>query len=421
MSADGRPGAVARFALCLECGHVYQDPFVLNDTPLDDDAPAGWVPRRWGDRPATHGERPGEVVAWMTGRVESLPRRGAVLPIGLSADDFILPLRRQGWEVDEGAARRSYALILLSHVLEYLADPIPFLRQLRTHLDEEGALFVSTLNVLDPRPPQHLQGEVFSASHLRLYSAGALQTILARAGFRTDAMRCFPDGAGMGLIARPADWAPDQPYDDPSAVRRLIEPLQGPGPADVLGANLVALGATQPWVVPTLCRQWTADAFEVRRSGPCLLALNGATDDGDTLPVVRWGELDGHRTDPITVPEPAAPTVVQLGLGSGELARWLAERLYPAQHLFIWETDPGLAKRVLDLVDFSPLWFSNRVSLVIGEAPSLPEDRWERLHDPALIYHTHTARTWNPWQYRNVIMSLTPWRASLTHTPRLLH
>jgi hypothetical protein len=282
---------------------------------------------------------------------------------------------------------------------------------------DDGVLFVATPNLFSPPPARRFFDDLLSGAHVRLYSPGTLQTVLARAGFRTDAVRVAAGDCRMGISARPADSVPDQPGDDPLAIQRLYRVLQWPGSADVLGWNLAALSETQPWAIPPLCRRTPPDEvgtrhYTVRRSDGYLVALALHNADGHDVPIVRWGERDGYRailSDPSHREQAEGhATIVQLGLGSGELAMALAERLRASQHLIIWEADPALAKAILEVVDLSPLWLSTQVSLLFGSHPHLSQDQQARLLQPSLLYTTNSARCWNTWTYRHVIGTLTP-------------
>jgi hypothetical protein len=221
----------------------------------------------------------------------------------------------------------------------------------------------------------------------------------------------------MGIMARPATWVPDHPPDDPVAIQQLFQVLQWPGSTDVLGWNLASLAETQPWVLPVLCRAMDRDRYAVRRSGGCPMALEVQTPDGVRIPVVRWGDLDGYKDMPELLVPPSATsqgraqtvndeTLVQLGLGSGELAVRLAEGLCDSQHLFIWEADPLLARTILEVVDLSPLWLSTQVSLLLGDEPAGPPARRRRLMGPMILHSTDSARCWNTPLYRQILGQL---------------
>jgi hypothetical protein len=240
-------------------------------------------------------------------------------------------------------------------------------------------------------------------SHVRLYSFNAVQCVLARAGFMAESVRRIAGTGVTAVLACLNEGAPEPAPDDPVALQQLYGALRKPGSADTLGHNLAALAETQPGVLPLLCRRLDRGRYAVRRSGHCLVAVmgrNGEMPTDEEQPIIHWGDLDGY----VAVPDGSSHrTLVQLGLGSGELATALAEGLRADQHLFIWEADAALAKTVLEVVDLSPLWLSSQVSLLLGLHPYRTEDQRLRLHEPSLVYSTRSARQWNTWGYRDII------------------
>lgn len=423
-----------RFVICGSCGHVYRDPL-----------PDGEA--QWRAMAAAEGTAPGggELAQWIAREVEPRVRRRRLLAVGCGgggpagAPAPLDAFRHRGWDVcsvppnsptlawlataiprqsQSSDPIRKFSLILRGG-LESLADPLPRLQALRRHLSEDGFLAVFTLNLLDPAPAARLSADLFRETAVRLYSPGMARTILARSGFRTERARAFRRDRLLGLLTRPAERVEEAGFDDPAAIQDMFRVLQWPGSTDALGWNLAALAETQPWVLPSLCRQPAGRRFDLRRNGRCLVAVMGRTEEGRDVPILRWGELDGCGEDVIRQAGQAAfdATLVQLGLGSGESAARLAEGLSDAQHLFIWEADAELAKMVLRHVDLSPLWLSTQVSLVIGPKPALPPALRRRLESPAQVHSTASARHWNPGAYRQIVSRLNPcWRAALTAT-----
>lgn len=434
--SHARPnGPDSRFVLCLHCAHVYRD-------PMPDEAELSRADVSERSPPRLAGREAGQ---WLADLVEPLTQQRTVLAIRSALDGLdrhqgvLAPFRERGWSICEVAStsalrigssdsvldarrpwprkpNRTFSLIL-GGPIERLPDPVPALRMLRRHLEDDGLLFLSMPNLLDPCPTERMAQELFRGSHARLYSPSAAQTLLARSGFRTDAIRMYRGDGTLGLLGRPADLASDQPLDDPAALRDLFHVLHWPGSAEVLGWNLASLAETQAQVLPALCQQQDRSAFSVRRSGSCVAALEGRAE-GRLVPLMTWGELDGYsQADAAELARRAVPheTIVQLGLGCGEMASYLAERLGEDQHLFIWEADVALARTVLELEDLSPLWLSTRVSLLTGPQPELTQALQERLLAPALVYSTPSARQWNPWAYRQILGRLTPsnWSAAV--------
>lgn len=421
-----RPDGVrACFVLCQTCGHVYQDPLP------DDEALCGY------DSGAAPRSVESDLGSWLADLVEPLVPHRTLLAIGeglagvVEHRGLLAPFRERGWDICSVAStssllgrssesapdsrrpwpqrpNRTFSLIL-GGPIERLADPGPRLRFLRRHVDDAGFLFLAVPNLLEPCPAGRPVEKLFHSSSVRLYSPGTGRTLLARSGFRTEQVRAFQGDGVLGLVARPVDCEPDHPFDDPQALLELFRVLQWPGSTDRLGWNLASLAETQAWTLPPLCQRPERGSFAVRRSGRCLVALEGRRAGGEEDAIVTWGNLDGYQQERATLADWAEQedTLIQLGLGSGELASHLAERLGPGRHLFVWEADPALARAIFELVDLSPLWLSGQVSLLLGPHPELPPALDRRLLSPALVYSTPSAKLWNPWAYRSILSRLT--------------
>lgn len=431
-NGDMTAAAPIRFVMCCQCGHVYQDPMPDAD---DWEATGGtWQPAsRAPDTFDLDQVRFREFDAWVSARLMQDAPGQSLLHIGPSSSGVCRRFAESGWEICRMAAgygsgrspmapecgdmppssfsgitrrgSRHFAAAVLS-VIEQFADPVPLLRAIRPFLHADGALAVAALDLLAPPPSEYLFREFMCGRQLRLYSLNSLLTVLARGGYRAEAVTCFPGGGGIGVIARPAEWEPDHPYDDPEAIRRLYHAYGWPGSIEPLGWNLAALAERQPMVLPLLCRQMENGRYLIRRSGRHVLGVLGMTEEGDVVPIVRWGEMDGHRHLVTDGQSPEPGVIVQMGLGSGELAMALARRLRPSQHLFVWEADPELARVILEAVDLSPLWHQPDVTLLLGDAPPMTQAQEELLRHPAAVFSTNAARRWNAVAYRHYLGNL---------------
>lgn len=422
-----------RYAICSGCGHVYQDP-MLDDEELrrlyrDDYRPM----LKTGDAVAKEMERGVPVSSWVAEQVEPLVRRRTVLDIGCGSGTYLKPFKERGWEVfgidpvpawTDFARRqlggtertivtgsygpdcfpeRKFSLILFSHTVEHIPDPVAMLRSMRALLEDDGILFVATPNLLDP-PMERLTSGFLAGAHVRLYSPGALARVLAQSGFRVEKKADFHSNFGLGVMARPADDIADIPPDDPMAILQLYGALLQPLSARTLGRNLAALTRRHWWLLPTLCRQLDVARYRFETDGHRVRAVRGATPAGPEVPILR--EEEDRRLDACGEDLPEAfgsddATVVQLGLGWGTLALEINRRLRGAQHLFIWEADQTLAKQLMKVRDLSPLWESERVTLVLGESLHAPADRRRRMLSPSTLYVTGAARRWNRGLYRS--------------------
>lgn len=423
------------YVICSGCGHVYQDPMLgeeeLSRLYRDDYRPL----LKTREAVAKEMERGCSVSSWVAEQVEPLVRRRTVLDIGCGSGTYLLPFKERGWEVfgidpvpawtdfarrqlgetdrtivtgsygPDCFPRQKFSLILFSHTVEHIPDPVPMLRSMKTLLDDDGVLFVATPNLLDP-PMDRLTVGFLAGAHVRLYSPGALGTLLARSGFRVETKADFHSNFGVGMIARAADGIADLSCDDPVAILQLYGALLHPSSARAFGRNLAALTKDHWWLVPALCRRLDASRYRLQADGLRVSAILGKEPAGSLVQILREderGRLDGCGEDLPDQFEPDDATIVQCGLGWGDLALAVNRRLRESQHLFIWEADPVLAKLILKVVDLSPLWESTRVTLILGDRLSLPAARRERMKRPFKLYMTGSARRWNVDLYRGVM------------------
>lgn len=433
---SGQDRAVVRFVICEACGHVYQDPI------LD----AGDLERLYTDdyRPffktetalAKEIERGRAIGDDLVPLVERRTQGRTVLDIGCGSGSLLAAFKERGWQVfgidpvpawtefarrlvggtdrtivtgqygPESFPGQRFALILFSHTVEHIPDPIPMLRMMHRHLAEDGLLFVAAPDLLQPPSKDKLFRGHLAGAHVRLYSRRALRTVLARSGFSTEASLFFKSDYGQGIIVRPMEGVPDQPLDDAAAVHALYRGLACRDSTDFLGHNLAAMARGQRVAIEALCKK--SQDYRVRiepglKGGFRLLVT---TRDGATVPVVRFGDLDGFLEADVAADQHSAPegaTLVQLGLGSGELALALAGSLRRSQHLVIWEADVALARAVLAAVDLSPLWDSPQVTLLVGRRVHLMADQRRRIMSLSRLFVTGSANRWNRDLYQGFI------------------
>ncbi len=147
-------------------------------------------------------------------------RPGRALDCGCGAGDNARLLRARGWRVtgvtidpseraaagvecerveladlNDGlsfASDGSYQLVLLSHILEHLAEPAPLLAEARRVVEPAGRILVALPNVLHYRQrAQFLLGRfeytetgLMDATHLRFYTVDSARRLLADNGLR---------------------------------------------------------------------------------------------------------------------------------------------------------------------------------------------------------------------------------------------
>jgi 2-polyprenyl-3-methyl-5-hydroxy-6-metoxy-1,4-benzoquinol methylase len=115
---------------------------------------------------------------------------------------FGVPLRRSTVEELNEPAGSADVLVMLD-VLEHLVDPLDALRRLRSVLDDEGLLVLSTVNVSGLHG--RLRGERwpwFIRSHLHYFTPETLCAMLARAGYRTVGWETVPRSFHASYVAR---------------------------------------------------------------------------------------------------------------------------------------------------------------------------------------------------------------------------
>lgn len=78
---------------------------------------------------------------------------------------------------------RTFDVVLLSHVLEHLRDPIEVLRRLKKRLTANGRLVIEVPNVAVPTRSLHL---FFKPEHFWNFTHPTFRALLARAGVRID-------------------------------------------------------------------------------------------------------------------------------------------------------------------------------------------------------------------------------------------
>ncbi len=119
-----------------------------------------------------------------------------------SSDPCVKHLRALGIEVQTQTAEeilaeleRTADLIVLSHVLEHLLDPLDVLRRIHTALVPGGCLYVEVPNIPRetlPQYPDHRWAPRYDEPHITFFSKATLSEMIERAGFAI----AFCDTAG---------------------------------------------------------------------------------------------------------------------------------------------------------------------------------------------------------------------------------
>lgn len=176
-------------------------------------------------------------------------RPGKMLEIGCSYGALLSAFRDKGWDADgveidsraaafarehyglhvvggtldqaAGALRPPYDVIAMYHVLEHVADPLAFARQLRSLLSDGGVLVLKTPNASSTvcRMTGGWWEWALAPEHVHLYSPKSLEALFRRSGFGL-----------RETIMRRGDAAPT-PYQMVQVVVKRLIGMNRRGPA----------------------------------------------------------------------------------------------------------------------------------------------------------------------------------------------
>lgn len=198
-----------RMVICKECGLVFQNP------PLDAKTLAAIYSRKFRvDAPSEKYFRiiypdAREKIQWIEHHLPKAEKR-KVLDIGSSAGVLLNMFQKRQWDtfgVEPSLSFAEYSrkeyglnvktgffqkitfpeikfdLIVISHVLEHISDPIDFLSIAGGKLRDNGYLFIEVPDIRRPKI-KVLYSSFFASAHLYLFSPATLKMILAKAGFK---------------------------------------------------------------------------------------------------------------------------------------------------------------------------------------------------------------------------------------------
>lgn len=127
-----------------------------------------------------------------------------------------------------GLFKKKFDLLINTKVLEHVADPLPFLKEMYDDLADGGLLFIEVPDVSDmySLPPTH---ERFWIPHIYFFSANTLSALLKKVGFQIVAHRVIKthrERSYLQFVAEKAETVSDdilvKPYDDLETLKNAI-------------------------------------------------------------------------------------------------------------------------------------------------------------------------------------------------------
>jgi SAM-dependent methyltransferase len=390
-------GRSARFVVCQLCGFVFQNP-TLDDTELaalyqgeyrTDDPPEGYLidQRRYAEK----------LCNWIEKALpDEFPAR-RVLDIGCGAGCFLAEFARRGWNTvgidasdrwvswgrnhfgldlrvgvfgGEGMPGERFSLVILSHVIEHMSDPLPALRAIRRCLLPDGMLFVGAPNILLPPVGDRLANNFLAGPHVCLYSPRSIRRVLAKAWFHVYRQDNWSP-RGLRVLAAPSNAAcrtRDDAVDDWRVIDHLYRGLSRIPHAVCFAQNLVALLPKCWLVLEEIAKPVPGLPGLLRKEQGKIVNLRVPTSSGP-IPLLttdfRKDKANGATDDWVDVSE--GSLVVLIGLAFGEEAM----RLLPlverrAAGLLIYEPNLSVLRTGFAVRDLTALLRSPRVRLCAG-------------------------------------------------------
>jgi len=127
-----------------------------------------------------------------------------------------------------GLFKKQFDLLINTKVLEHVADPLPFLKEMYDDLANEGLLFIEVPDVSDmySLPPTH---ERFWIPHIFFFSGNTLSALLRKVGFQIVAHRVIKthrERSYLQFVAEKTEAVSDDisvlSYDDIESMKKSI-------------------------------------------------------------------------------------------------------------------------------------------------------------------------------------------------------
>ena len=232
----GLRGADVRKVMCCRCGLVYSRPQLDADEITRLYTSFRESPTPSSSHLAAKQRLAADDFAWLRERLTGV---GRVLDIGCAEGSLLHEFEQAGWQctgIEPSAFARfarehyrlnvhetlfervslpmaSFDVITALRVLEHVSDPRDVLARIRSLLSPVGRVY---LEVPDAAKPRHRLTEFLGSQHLRLFSAGALSSLLESSGFTPVALD--PTGRGLRALATICPTGPSGPRDITSVV-----------------------------------------------------------------------------------------------------------------------------------------------------------------------------------------------------------
>ncbi len=392
VSGGDGPRVTTTFVSCRACGFVFQTP-TLDEEELHELYGKNY---RALDPPIQYQKDQlfyaRLLCDWIESRIGP-PQGRRVLDVGCAAGFFLSAFRERGWQtvgIDanprwtewgrqhqrldlrdgffdaQAFPGEQFDLILFSHIVEHLPDPVPTLRAIRAKLKPDGHLFLGAPNILLP-PRDNLLKNFMARPHVCLYSPQTVRRLLAKANFAvTSSDNWYP--RGMRVLAQPADASmsfADERSDDWKTLRHLYTALTRPARATTFGRNLAALVPSHYDVLEAVAAKTPAGTRPWNGANPGELVRT--IESGQPA---RLGDSPTETPgDPGEWPESPVPgmTLIMIGLGAGWAVQAMVRQLEKSDaRLVVCEPDSALVRAVLTIRDLTDTLGSARMRMVVG-------------------------------------------------------
>ena len=390
-----------RYVVCEGCGFVFQNP-TLDEDELErmysQDYRAEFPPDTYLSDQQYYGEL---LYRWIDRRIGRGLNHRRALDIGCAAGAWVSVFQRRGWEacgidanpkwVQWGRANlgvdlqegfygnqafpgRTFSLILWSHIIEHLPDPLTMLKTIRDHLDEDGYLFIGTPDVLRPPVPRTYP-DLMAGPHVCLYSARTLSRLLGRAGFTVRYLDHWAPRGLRVLAGKRKDQEGPLPEtaDDYRVVAKLYAGLFLPSKADVFASNLSACAHGRQDLLSKIAAKGLFDRHRLHWKDGRVVNVTTVSPNGVRTLLATQESSRGDRTSDGEPGRSAkGALLVQVGMGLGRHALSVAQRLDEYdQRLILVEPDAAILAAAFLARDVSILLANKRVAILCGETMRL--------------------------------------------------